>query len=93
MEDQLAVVNSISGQQLKAVQAVADGTSNTGNLSSTAEHDVVQLDESSSVGTGASQATAALVASASAALPHLLVAASGTSTAPPPASTSELALL
>ena len=86
--DQLDAKNSISGAQLKAVQAVANATPTTGNDLSMKEYDVVQPDEASAVGTGAAQATAALVASASAALPHLLSAASSASLASPSASTS-----
>lgn len=76
--DQLNAVNSIAGPQLKAVQAVAEGNTTASTLS----EKVVQSGSSS---TGESNAE--LVASASAALPHLLAAASSASAAPAASST------
>lgn len=83
--DQLDAVNRISGPQLKAVQAVADGNSTTSSLPNATEDDVVQPGESSSASTGGSSAD--LVASASAALPHLSSAANAASSAPAPTGT------
>ncbi len=69
--DQLDAVGSIKGPQLKAVEAAAEGNSTTtGNLR---EDAVVQPGTSTGELTGAE-----LRASASAALPHLLAAATGT---------------
>lgn len=83
--DQLDAVSRISGPQLKAVQAVADGNSTTSSLPATTEDEVVQPGESSSASTGGSNAD--LVASASAALPHLSSAANAASSAPAPTGT------
>ena len=83
--DQLDAVNRISGPQLKAVQAVADGNSTINSLPNTIRDEVVQPGESSSAPTGGSNAD--LVASASAALPHLSSAANAASSAPAPTGT------
>ena len=83
--DQLEAVNRISGPQLKAVQAVADGNSTTNILQDTTDLEVVQSGETSSASTGGSNAD--LVASASAALSHLSSAANTASSAPAPIST------
>ena len=80
--DQVNAVGSIRGPQLKAVQAVAEDNSTTIALT---QHAVVQPGQSSSASTG--ETNAELVASASAALPHLLAAASGASSAPAASST------
>ena len=79
--DQLDAVNRISGPQLKAVKAVADGSSTTSSLR---EDEVVQPGESSSASGGTNTD---LVASASAALPHLSSAANAASSAPAPTGT------
>lgn len=83
--NQLDAVNRISGPQLKAVQAAADGNSTTSSLPDVTQDDVVQPGESSSASTGGSSAD--LVASASAALPHLSAAANAASSAPAPTGT------
>lgn len=80
--DHLEAVNRISGPQLKAVQAVADGNYTTAGFE---DLEVVQPGESSSASMGGSNAD--LVASASAALPHLSSAASAASTASAPIGT------
>ena len=80
--NQLDAVNRIAGPQLKAVQAVAEGNSTTDSLPGITEAEVVQPGEAS---TGGSKAD--LVASASAALPHLSSAANAASSAPPPTGT------
>lgn len=77
--DQLNAVSSIAGPQLKAVQAVAENNTTASTFS---QKEVVQSGSSS---TGDSNAE--LVASASAALPHLLAAASSASAAPAASST------
>ena len=82
--DQLDAVNRISGPQLKAVQTVADGNSTTSSLSNVTEDEVVQPGESSSASGGTNTD---LVASASAALPHLSSAANAASSAPAPTGT------
>ena len=78
-DDEVTAVNSIKGPQLKAVQAVAEGNSTIS--SNFREAAVVQPGQSSSASTGESNAE--IVASAQAALPHLLAAASGVSSAAP----------
>ena len=83
--DQLDAVNRISGPQLKSVQAVADGNSTTSSLPNTIEDEVLQPGESPSASTGGSNTD--LVASASAALPHLSSAANAASSAPTPTGT------
>lgn len=77
--DQSNAVSSIAGPQLKAVQAVAEGNTTASTFT---EDEVVQPGSSS---TG--QSNAELKASASAALPHLLAAASIASGAPAASST------
>ena len=78
-DDEVNAVNSIRGPQLKAVQAVADDNSTIS--SNFREAAVVQPGQSSSTSTG--ETNAEIVASAKAALPHLLAAASGVSSAAP----------
>ena len=77
--DEVNAVSSIRGPQLKAVQAVAESNSTVG--SNFREAAVVQPGQSSSASTG--ETNAEIVASAKAALPHLLAAASGVSSAAP----------
>ena len=81
--DELDAVNSTKGPQLKAVQAVAAGNATTNAASNMRVAAVVQPGQSASASSGDSNAE--LIASASAALPHLLAAASGA--AAPAAST------
>lgn len=77
-DDELNAVNSIKGPQLKAVQAVAEDNSTIS--SNFREAAVVQPGQSS---TSSGETNAEIVASAKAALPHLLAAASGVSSAAP----------
>lgn len=75
-DDQTVAVGKIAGPQLKAVQAVADGktTSSGSSLSSS-------LSGKHVVNDGSGSSLSALVASASAALPHLSAAAASASAA------------
>ena len=72
-DDQETAVGNIAGPQLKAVQAAAEGnsTTSTGTSSTLREDAVVQPGQS-----GSAPSEAEIQASASAALPHLLAAAS-----------------
>jgi len=84
---QLNAANKILGAQLKAVKAVADGSSATSSLSTNKKVNLAGgSSASSSKPAGGSQPDPSVVESASAALPHLLAAQSGVSAAP--ASTS-----
>ena len=74
-DDQSDAVGRIAGPQLKAVQAVANSTSTTDTPTNSEKEDMVV------------QPSTALIASASAALPHLMAAASSASMAPAPTST------
>ena len=77
-DDEVTAVNSIRGPQLKAVQAVAEDNSTiSSNFRQAA---VVQPGQSS---TSSGETNADIVASAKAALPHLIAAASGVSSAAP----------
>ena len=78
-DDEVNAVNSIKGPQLKAVEAVAE--SNSTVSSNFREAAVVQPGQSSSASSG--ETNAEIVASAQAALPHLLAAASGVSSVAP----------
>ena len=76
--DQTVAVGKIAGPQLKAGPAVADGPTPSSDTTLSSELSVKVVDTS---GTSDTKPDAALVSSASAALPHLQAAASASSAA------------
>ena len=82
-DHQSNAVSSIRAEQLKVVKSVADGGSANSSLSSSNEEMAsVDTSPSSPAAVGGSQPDPNLVASASAAPPHLLVAQSGSPATP-----------
>lgn len=79
-DTQLSAVNSIKASQLAVVQSLANGGSTTGTSGQLREDEVIQ--PGASAAPPAASVDPAVVASAAAALPHLLAAQSGASSAP-----------